>query len=179
MIELGNMKKRLLVLNSSLGSMGKIGVEFFGEEIITIDLEPEEKIKKCLGKKSEELELVKEEEIEKDLLVKKTKEQFEKYFRGELKEFDLPLKIEGTDFQKKVWAELRRIPYGQTRSYGEIARGVDCPKGPRAVGMANNRNKLPIIIPCHRVIGGSGKLVGYATGLEKKVTLLELEKKYS
>ena len=79
---------------------------------------------------------------------------------------------------KKVWKELQKIPYGETRTYKEIAKKVGCEKGARAVGMANNKNPIPIIIPCHRVIGANGKLVGYALGLEMKEQLLELEKNY-
>ena len=101
--------------------------------------------------------------------------QLLEYLRGERKQFDLPLAMQGTAFQKKVWAELVRIPWGETRTYREIALAVDCPKGFRAVGMANNRNPLPIFIPCHRVVGSDGSLTGYAGGLELKQALLALE----
>ena len=89
--------------------------------------------------------------------------------------FDLPLHEEGTPFQKKVWEELRRIPYGETRSYGQVAAAIGNPKAFRAVGMANNKNPIMIITPCHRVIGGNGALVGYAGGLNIKRYLLEIE----
>ena len=98
------------------------------------------------------------------------------YFAGALREFTVPLAPKGTPFQQKVWAALREIPYGETRSYKEIAAMVGNEKACRAVGMANNRNPLPIFIPCHRVVGADGKLVGYAGGLDVKTFLLNLEK---
>lgn len=108
-------------------------------------------------------------------LVMEVKRQLNEYFRGERKTFDLPLALCGTPFQLKVWEALQTIPYGDTRSYKEIAIQVGSPKGCHAVGMANNKNPIPIIIPCHRVVGGNGKLVGYAGGLDKKEYLLEVE----
>lgn len=105
-------------------------------------------------------------------------QQLNEYFEGNRKLFDLPLKPEGTDFQRRVWAALQDIPYGQTRTYGDIAAAIENPKACRAVGMANNRNPIPIIIPCHRVIGADGTLTGYAGGLKAKEILLGLEHKY-
>jgi methylated-DNA-[protein]-cysteine S-methyltransferase len=102
--------------------------------------------------------------------------QLDEYFTGKRKAFDLPLAPDGTEFQKKVWQALLAIPYGETRSYRDIAEAIDCPKGCRAVGMANNRNPICIIIPCHRVIGADGSMVGYGSGIERKVFLLNLEK---
>ena len=102
--------------------------------------------------------------------------QLGEYFSGERREFDLPLHPTGTPFQLAVWQALRTIPYGETRSYGQIAAAVENPKASRAVGMANNHNPISIIIPCHRVIGSTGKLVGYGGGLAVKRALLELEK---
>lgn len=102
-------------------------------------------------------------------------EQLEEYFSGTRREFTIPLDPRGTDFQLKVWRELCRIPYGETRSYGEIAEKVGSPKGPRAVGMANNKNPIGIITPCHRVVGKKGDLVGYASGLDHKERLLSWE----
>ena len=93
--------------------------------------------------------------------------------------FDLPLDPIGTEFQKKVWQALKEIPFGETRSYGEIAKLIGNEKASRAVGMANNKNPIAIIIPCHRVIGANGKLVGYAGGLDLKEKLLKLEKNYT
>ena len=102
-------------------------------------------------------------------------DQLEAYFSGERTTFDLPLDAEGTVFQRSVWEALRRIPYGETRSYGQIAEAIGKPKAGRAVGMANHRNPIAIIIPCHRVIGSDGSLVGYGGGLNVKTFLLRLE----
>lgn len=110
-------------------------------------------------------------------LISEVENQINEYYQGKREAFDLPLRIEGTDFQKKVWAALRVIPKGETRTYEDIAAAVGNPKASRAVGMANNRNRLPVIIPCHRVIGKNGQLVGFAGGLDVKKRLLELEKK--
>jgi len=99
------------------------------------------------------------------------------YLRGERKTFDLPLAPQGTDFQMKVWEALRTIPYGQTRSYAEIAAQVGSPKACRAVGRANHKNPISILIPCHRVVGKNGDLTGYAGGLDAKKQLLDLEEK--
>jgi methylated-DNA-[protein]-cysteine S-methyltransferase len=101
--------------------------------------------------------------------------QLEAYFAGELREFDLPLAPEGSEFQLRVWEQLRAIPYGETISYGELARRVGDPAAARAVGLANGRNPLPVIVPCHRVIGADGSLTGFGGGLERKRRLLELE----
>lgn len=103
--------------------------------------------------------------------------QIKEYLAGQRQEFDLPLDLRGTDFQKRVWQELMRIPYGQTRTYKEVAIAAQSPRGSRAVGMANHNNPLMIIVPCHRVIGSSGALTGYAGGLTMKQALLELEQK--
>ncbi|WP_321492638.1 methylated-DNA--[protein]-cysteine S-methyltransferase [uncultured Desulfobacter sp.] len=102
--------------------------------------------------------------------------QLGQYFEGRLKQFDIDLQPKGTDFQKKVWQALLAIPYGTTVSYGEIARRIENPKACRAVGMANRSNPIPIIIPCHRVIGKNGKLTGFASGLDIKQALLDLER---
>lgn len=105
-------------------------------------------------------------------------DQLQAYFRGELQVFDLPLDAGGTTFQRLVWAELVRIPYGATRTYGEVAAAIGRPTAARAVGMANHVNPLPIVVPCHRVVGQGGKLVGYAGGLEVKEFLLQLEQEH-
>lgn len=97
------------------------------------------------------------------------------YLVGKRRTFDLTLKPQGTPFQQKVWSALADIPYGQTITYGELARRVGCPKGSRAVGQANHRNPLPILLPCHRVVGAGGTLTGYGGGLELKEWLLRLE----
>lgn len=101
--------------------------------------------------------------------------QLDSYFKGRLKDFDLPLAPQGTPFQQNVWQALLTIPYGQTCSYAEIARQIDSPKAVRAVGNANGRNPIPIIIPCHRVIGSNGSLTGFGGGLPTKTYLLNLE----
>lgn len=112
-------------------------------------------------------------------LLKEARKQLESYFNGKIKHFDLPLEVQGTDFQKSVWKALQEIPYGETRSYGDIAKRIGNGKASRAVGMANHNNPIAIIIPCHRVIGANGKLVGFGGGLDIKEYLLNLEKKYS
>lgn len=101
--------------------------------------------------------------------------QLREYFAGARRTFDLPLAPHGTAFQQRVWTALRAIPYGETRTYGELAAAIGSPNASRAVGMANHRNPIPIIIPCHRVIGANGTLTGYAGGLEIKRKLLALE----
>lgn len=101
--------------------------------------------------------------------------QLEEYFAGERREFSFPLDLRGTDFQIACWRSLLAIPYGETRTYGDIARAIDKPKAFRAVGMANNRNPIAIVVPCHRVIASNGTLCGYGGGLEVKRKLLELE----
>ena len=108
-------------------------------------------------------------------LIKKTAKELKEYFEGKRKKFDIPLLLKGTDFQLSVWKALQKIPYGKTRSYKETAGMAGNPKACRAAGMANNRNPIAIIIPCHRVIGSDGSLTGYGGGLEKKQYLLELE----
>lgn len=115
--------------------------------------------------------------VEKETdLIRETKKQLDEYFKGNRESFNIPMNLEGTDFQKSVWKALQDIPYGETKSYSEIAEYINNPKACRAVGLANNKNPISIIIPCHRVIGKSGKLVGYGGGLHIKEKLLELEK---
>ncbi|MFE7725881.1 methylated-DNA--[protein]-cysteine S-methyltransferase [Streptomyces anthocyanicus] len=105
-----------------------------------------------------------------------TEEQLEAYFSGELKDFTLGLRLNGTPFQRMVWTQLRKIPYGETRSYGELAAALGNPAASRAVGLANGRNPIGIIVPCHRVIGAGGGLTGYGGGLERKQRLLDFER---
>lgn len=112
-------------------------------------------------------------------VMRETVRQLRLYFAGELQIFDLPLELVGTEFQKKVWAALVTIPYGETRSYTEIAAQIGAPRAVRAVGAANGRNPIPIVVPCHRVIGASGSLVGFGGGLEWKRLLLDLEAKHA
>lgn len=108
-------------------------------------------------------------------IVKECLEELREYFKGQRKEFHVDLFMEGTEFQKKVWEELLKIPYGTKVTYGEIAKRIGNPKAFRAVGHACNKNPIPIIVPCHRIIGRNSKLVGYAGGLEIKQKLLKLE----
>ena len=103
-------------------------------------------------------------------------EQLSAYFAGELTEFDLDLELAGTEFQRRVWAALRTIPYGETRSYGQIAEQIGSSGASRAVGLANGRNPIGIIVPCHRVIGSTGGMTGYGGGIDRKRALLALEK---
>lgn len=109
-------------------------------------------------------------------ILRQAKQQLDEYFDGQRQQFDVPLQFLGTDFQKLVWQTLTTIPYGRTESYGQIAQQINRPKAARAVGMANNKNPIVIIVPCHRVIGASGQLVGYGGGLGVKEWLLKHER---
>ncbi len=111
-------------------------------------------------------------------LTDKTARQLNEYFQGKRKNFDFPYHLKGTAFQKKVWQALLDIPYGKTRSYKEIAATIGSPKAYRAVGMANNKNPIAIAVPCHRVIGSKGELLGYGGGPDIKKALLDMEKKH-
>lgn len=113
----------------------------------------------------------------RDAMAKMAAEQLIEYFRGTRRQFDLPLAPHGTTFQQRVWDALKEIPYGETASYGEIARAIGMPGAARAVGAANGRNPIPIVIPCHRVIGSQGRLTGYGGGLKIKRQLLDLERR--
>lgn len=121
------------------------------------------------------------EELKEQVSVKETEvlvlaiRQLKEYFNGQREYFELPLNPVGTNFQKKNWSALKEIPYGQTVSYGQVAKTIGCINGARAVGLANNRNPIPIFIPCHRVIGANGKLIGYRGGIDKKIELLKIE----
>jgi methylated-DNA-[protein]-cysteine S-methyltransferase len=105
-----------------------------------------------------------------------TKQQLNEYFAGTLTEFDLPIQLHGTEFQQKVWEVLKTIPYGTTMSYGELAKQLNQPNASRAVGLANGKNPVSIVVPCHRVIGANGKLTGYGGGIERKQWLLSHER---
>lgn len=141
--------------------IGKIGIRENGKYITDI-----------IFSKSEE----KTDNINETELIKAAFKQIKEYLDGDRKYFDLPIELMGTEFQKKVWNELRNIPYGQTKTYKDIAFAIKNEKACRAIGNANNKNPLPIIIPCHRVIGSNGKLVGYSGGLDIKEKLLNIEK---
>jgi methylated-DNA-[protein]-cysteine S-methyltransferase len=145
--------------------IGRIEIEENGEAITKIDY-----VQKGIEEDSD---------VKETALLKEAIKQLNEYFDGKRSIFDLPLAPEGTEFQKKVWNALKEIPCGETKSYGEIAKIIGNEKASRAVGMANNKNPIMIVIPCHRVIGANGKLVGYAAGLEVKENLLSLEKNYN
>lgn len=145
--------------------VGIIIIEARGEVITGLEMSQENEVK-ALGINNE------------NNVLREANKQLQEYFRGERKEFNLPLHLNGTEFQQKVWRALQEIPYGETRSYGEIAKAVGSPKGSRAVGGANNKNPVMIFVPCHRVIGANGALVGFGGGLSVKQYLLELEQKY-
>ncbi|MGH2600543.1 MAG: methylated-DNA--[protein]-cysteine S-methyltransferase [Dehalococcoidia bacterium] len=113
--------------------------------------------------------------VRDDPVLRETARQLERYFAGRLIRFTVPLTLRGSDFERRVWEALRQIPYGETRSYGDIAKAVGDPSAARAVGIANNHNPVALIVPCHRVIGADGKLVGYGGGLPRKRHLLSLE----
>lgn len=115
-----------------------------------------------------------QESVETPLL-REAQAQLEAYFAGRLRAFDLPLEEQGTAFEREVWSALRMVPYGETRTYGQIAAQVGRPKAARAVGMANHCNPIIIITPCHRIVGAKGALIGYALGLDVKAALLHIE----
>ncbi|MGC1617480.1 MAG: methylated-DNA--[protein]-cysteine S-methyltransferase [Candidatus Acidiferrum sp.] len=115
--------------------------------------------------------------VENETAFRDVKQQLQEYFAGKRKDFDLPLVLEGTEFQLLVWRSLMKIPYGETVSYGQLARRIGSPDAARAVGLANGSNPIPIIIPCHRVIGSNGELTGFGGGLPVKKKLLALESK--
>ena len=115
-------------------------------------------------------------ENKENKIIRQTIKQFDEYFNGRRKKFELPLNPKGTEFQKKVWQQLMKIPYGKIATYKDIATLIGNTNASRAVGNANNKNPIAIIIPCHRVIGSNNKLTGYAGGLDKKEKLLNLEK---
>ena len=142
--------------------IGRIGMEENGVAITRLDF---------INKDAQEEIIEKQETV----LLKEAIKQLNEYLDGKRTLFDLPLEPKGTEFQKKVWNALKEIPFGETRSYGEIAKIIGNEKASRAVGMANNKNPIAIIVPCHRVIGANGKLVGYAGGLDLKEKLLKLE----
>ena len=143
-------------------ALGTIGIAETGDKITHLFFE---------GEKFPEKEYEKKETP----VLAEAGKQLKEYFSGERKEFDLPLAPVGTEFMLRVWKALQAIPYGETRSYKEIAAMAGNSKACRAVGMANNRNPIAIVIPCHRVIGANGDLVGYGGGLDKKIFLLDLE----
>lgn len=167
--------KRLKDWGDVYAPMDRIHIVFYidDDEICDMVLIPDPSYYK--SPESHELKK-KEAELRYQAIVSIIKEQFDAYFDGKLKEFSFPYSTKGTLFQLSVWEELSKIPYGETASYSDIAMRLGKAKSYRAVGMANHENPLPILIPCHRVIGKDGKLTGYAYGLELKAYLLELER---
>jgi methylated-DNA-[protein]-cysteine S-methyltransferase len=151
---------------SPVGSI-TIGADDTWLRIITFDSNEEKRRKLLLGFKDKT-----------NKIIELTKVQLQEYFSGKRTEFDLPITFTGTNFQEQAWRALLTIPYGETRSYSEQAEIIGNPKAVRAVGGANGRNPIGIVVPCHRVIGKSGKLTGFAGGLDKKQFLLDLERKY-
>ncbi len=145
------------------GAIGKYGVQEEGEKLVRIWVGNQ------VGAVPEGYEL------RETPLLQEVRRQLNAYFAGKLKVFDIPYSLEGTPFQQKVWRALCDIPYGTCITYGELAKRIGDPKACRAVGMANGRNPLPIIVPCHRVIGSGGKLTGYTGGLDIKTKLLQIE----
>ncbi|MGB9975480.1 methylated-DNA--[protein]-cysteine S-methyltransferase [Thermovenabulum sp.] len=152
--------------------VGQLTIFSSGEYIVKISFEGEDFDEGFFGKYFLSPSFINKD----DGVIKRAKEELYLYFKKSLKKFDLPLLLLGTEFQKKVWEELLKIPYGELRSYKDIAENIGIPEGARAVGQANNKNPIPIVVPCHRVIGKRGELVGYGGGLNIKKYLIELEK---
>ena len=150
--------KETYILESDLG---KIKIEVENNKLTFLELGVDEETSKITNESE---------------LIKLIKKELKEYFSGKRKVFSIPFELKGTGFQKKVWNELLKIPYGNTKSYKEIAESIGSVKYSRAVGNANNKNPVALIVPCHRVIGSNGKLVGYRGGLNIKEKLLEIEK---
>ncbi len=131
------------------------------------------------GHEPDEATLGERVSVEDDAVLRSAASQLTAYFEGQLTSFDLPIGLEGTGFQRTVWAGLQDIPYGETISYGELARRIGQPSASRAVGLANGRNPVSIVVPCHRVVGSDGSLTGYGGGLDRKRFLLALEQRVS
>jgi methylated-DNA-[protein]-cysteine S-methyltransferase len=167
MREYGMMRIYVSELHSPIGTLHLASSD---QGVVFISLSGRKDLLKHLEKRVPDMEL--EEYISKN---KGAIKQLKEYFSGSRKDFDLPLHLMGTEFQKLVWRQLKRVPFGQTASYKEIAEKIGRPKAMRAVGQANHRNPIPIIIPCHRIIGANGHLVGYGGGLDKKRFLLSHE----
>ncbi|WP_195262996.1 methylated-DNA--[protein]-cysteine S-methyltransferase [Clostridium sp. 1001275B_160808_H3] len=144
--------------------IGEIGIADNGKGITNIYIKDKLKIEKDI-------------EVKETKLIKEAASQLNEYLSGSREDFSIPFDLEGTEFQVKVWNELIKIPYGETRTYKEIAEKIGNPKAARAIGMANNKNPILIMIPCHRVVGKNKSLVGYAGGLKMKERLLEIEHK--
>lgn len=161
------MKIYIAQFNSPVGTLHLASSD---QGVVCISLSGKENLMKNLERLVPDMEL--EENVGNS---KKVIKQLKEYFSGVRKDFDLPLHVIGTDFQKLVWRQLCQVPFGKTASYKEIAEKIGKPKAMRAVGQANHRNPIPIIIPCHRIIGSNGHLVGFVAGLDKKRFLLSHE----
>lgn len=149
------------ILPSPIGDLLLIAQEFALKKII---FQPRDKVHK-----------IHSDWIQGSELIEQTRNELKAYFNGQLKEFTVNVNPHGTPFQKQIWKEVKSIPYGQICSYQDVSNNIDHPTACRAVGRANSQNPIPIIIPCHRVIGKNGKLTGYAGGLDRKQKLLKLE----
>ncbi len=163
-----NMQLYQTIISSPLGDLVAIASD---DHLLMLEFSDSEEL-------AEKLVRFPDAKSETNILLKETEQELREYFEWTRKQFDIPLAVDGTDFQKYAWKWLQAIPYGETRSYGEQAKMISHPKAVRAIGGANHNNRIVIIIPCHRVIGASGKLVGYSGGIERKVWLLEHEKKH-
>jgi len=163
------MKKKIRISPEELTT--NYNVAYYKSPIGLLEIQIDQKKLRSL-----KFQEVKRYQEEKTPLLLEVKKQLNEYFKGMRKEFELPLKLVGTDFQKKVWKQLKEIPYGDTFSYKEVAESISNDKAYRAVGNANNRNRIPIVIPCHRVIASNGKLGGYGGGVWRKKWLLQHEK---
>ncbi|WP_353092776.1 methylated-DNA--[protein]-cysteine S-methyltransferase [Tissierella praeacuta] len=147
--------------------IGRLTIYFTEKGIISLSFKEEDKLKY--------MERYYDTPIKVDQKDYNYHEEITKYLKGELKEFTMPISFKGTPFQERVWNELLNIPYGKTKTYKELAEKIGCPRGSRAVGGALNKNPIAIIVPCHRVVGSNGNLVGFAGGVEVKDKLLKLE----
>jgi len=141
---------------------------------LLLTLEDEQLTNICMSNQKRTVK-VQPDWVQSDRHFRTVARQLEDYFRGKRRTFEIPMRPQGTDFQMAVWRQLSRIPYGQTATYGDIAKRIDNPRAVRAVGLANGRNPLPIVIPCHRVIGANGQLTGFGGGLKNKALLLQIE----
>jgi len=159
-------------LDTPVGQM-RIGVDPETETLVLLDFHDRKEIDKLVQQR---IDVLGDLQPGHHDLIEQTKQQLRQYFAGKRQQFDLPIQFIGTDFQKTVWEALRRIPYGHTVSYGELAEKLDKPAGAsRAIGAANGKNVIAIVVPCHRVIGADGSLVGYGGGMERKKFLLDHE----
>ncbi len=163
------------------GIIGKLRITEEDQMIVGVDFihnensDPEDNDISCSGKESFDSNLA--ANTQATPLLARAKRQILEYLEGEREEFTIPIRMKGTKFQQEVWTALLDIPYAETCSYGDVAKAIGKPKACRAVGMANNKNPLPIIIPCHRVIGADGRMVGYAAGLDIKAKLQSIERR--